>query len=76
MRFPSEDPAVGAVVLNERVVVDGVDVVTAPTAADAIILWTVTTFVFSLKYGNGAGTSRFIAAHVLGIEDDPPKDRA
>ena len=54
---PSEDPVVGAVVLDQRVVVDGVDIITAPTAAEPIIRWTVARFVFSLKYGRGASTA-------------------
>ena len=78
--FPSEDLVVGAVIRTRdgenRVTIDGVDVVGTANAADAVLLWTVSIFVFSMKYGPGAATSRFIAANVLCVDEVRPKDRA
>lgn len=36
--FPNEDPGMGAIVLNNKVIVDGVDIVSARTAIETMCL--------------------------------------
>ena len=72
--FPSEVPDVGAAVHEVSVYVDGVVVATASDVMEALLLWAVALFVFSLKYSRFRSTGRYIAHHILGVEDEAPKD--
>ena len=73
--FPPAVPGSGAHVVGTTVYVDGVAVATAPTTGDALILWVVSLFVFSLRYPRARSTGRFLAHYILDVEDEPPKDR-
>ena len=73
--FPATDPGVGAVIINqEDVVVDGTLITTAPSSGDAVLLWAVCLFVFSLRYARGRSTGRFVASNILGVEDQALRD--
>ena len=73
---PSEDPVVGAVVLDQRVDGDGVDIITVPTAAEAIIMQDCGKASFLAQIRARGQHRRFIAAHVLDAEDCRLKDCA
>ncbi|XP_043238385.1 uncharacterized protein LOC122389942 [Amphibalanus amphitrite] len=65
----------GAVVAGGTVFVDGVEVAEVGER-DALLVWAVALFVFSLKYPTGSrSTGRYLSYHVLGVEDEAPKDR-
>lgn len=61
--------------VGSTVFVDGVEVATV-AEKDALLVWAVALFVFSLKYAPGSrSTGRFLAYHILGVEDEAPKDK-
>ena len=69
------DQAVGATVKDFTVFVDGVEVVEAEGPVEALLMWLICQFVFSLKYKGAKITGQFLAYYVFAVEDVEVKDK-